>query len=70
MGGCTTDAVAERAGVSIGTLYQYFANKEALIAALIRGHVSEILDTVRAALAQHAEAAPEEAVLRSDPRRN
>jgi AcrR family transcriptional regulator len=55
----TTDAVAERAGVSIGTLYQYFPNKESLVAALIREHVADILTTVRTALASHAEASPE-----------
>src|ERR1700748_108599 len=30
----TTNAVAETAGVSVGTLYQYFANKEAILDAL------------------------------------
>ena len=33
--GFNTNAVAERAGVSIGSLYQYFRNKDALIANLI-----------------------------------
>jgi len=34
--GLTTNHVAERAGVSIGTLYQYFAHKEALLAEVRR----------------------------------
>jgi AcrR family transcriptional regulator len=55
----TTDAVAERAGISIGSLYQYFPNKESLVAALIRTHAEEIVDTVRAALSQNAEASVE-----------
>ena len=33
--GSTTNKIAELAGVSIGSLYQYFPNKEALIGALI-----------------------------------
>lgn len=32
----TTKQVAERAGVSIGSLYQYFPNKQALVAEMIR----------------------------------
>jgi AcrR family transcriptional regulator len=35
LGGFNTNAVAATAGVSVGTLYQYFANKAALMAAVI-----------------------------------
>jgi AcrR family transcriptional regulator len=40
--GLTTNTVAEAAGVSIGSLYQYFPNKEALTAALIERHMEEM----------------------------
>lgn len=51
--GTTTGAVVERAGVSIGTLYQYFPNKESLVAELIEGHIRELLALVETALANH-----------------
>lgn len=35
----TTNRIAERAGYSIGTLYQYFPNKRALLHSLAEGHV-------------------------------
>jgi AcrR family transcriptional regulator len=42
----TTNAVAARAGVSIGSLYQYFPGKEALLAALIRAERANLLEAV------------------------
>ena len=44
-----TNAVAERAGVSIGSLYQYFPNKDALMAALIKRQQDAQLATLQAA---------------------
>ncbi|MBI1210969.1 MAG: TetR family transcriptional regulator [Alphaproteobacteria bacterium] len=38
----TTNRVAERAGVSVGSLYQYFPNKESLLGELMRRHVAEL----------------------------
>jgi AcrR family transcriptional regulator len=37
----TTNRIAERAGVSIGTLYQYFPSKEAIAVALLERHLSD-----------------------------
>ena len=37
--GATTNHIAERAGVSIGSLYQYFPNKEAILVTLAKRHV-------------------------------
>jgi AcrR family transcriptional regulator len=38
----TTDQIAERAGVSIGTLYNYFSSKEAILYGLWEQHMREI----------------------------
>lgn len=45
----TTTRVATRAGVSVGTLYQYFPNKSALLRAALQCHLDEVglaLETV------------------------
>ena len=41
--GFTTNRIAERAGFSIGTLYQYFPSKEAIVVALVRRHRDRVL---------------------------
>jgi AcrR family transcriptional regulator len=46
--GYTTNAVADRAGVSIGSLYQYFPNKDAITKALIQRETSTLLAEVDA----------------------
>ena len=44
----TTNAIAEKAGVSIGSLYQYFPNKQAIVAALRDRYRDWYDDCVRA----------------------
>ena len=46
----TTASVAERAGVSIGTLYQYFPDKAGVVGALVEGRLGEEVSAVRGAL--------------------
>jgi AcrR family transcriptional regulator len=50
----STNRIAAVAGVSVGSLYQYFPSKEALVAAVIDRHQQEIMQVVRGELAQVA----------------
>lgn len=58
----TTSLVAAEAGVSVGSLYQYFANKEALVAAVAQRHADRQLRVVTAAAMRVASASISEVV--------
>lgn len=60
----STNRIAEIAGVSVGSLYQYFPSKEALVAAVIERHNEEIMGLVRAAILEVADMPIEKAVRR------
>jgi AcrR family transcriptional regulator len=45
--GLTTNHIAEEAGVSIGSVYQYFPTKDAILAELTRRHVEEGMGAFR-----------------------
>ncbi|XZT95064.1 TetR/AcrR family transcriptional regulator [Acinetobacter baumannii] len=51
--GFNTNAVAELAGVSIGSLYQYFPSKDALIVELIRRERAELSKRIVEAIQEH-----------------
>ncbi len=50
----TTNRIAEEAGVAIGSVYEYFPNKEALLLALAERHVELAEERVGEALAAEA----------------
>jgi AcrR family transcriptional regulator len=50
----STNRIAEVAGVSIGSLYQYFPSKEALVAAVVDRHTQELSAVTRNALVKMA----------------
>ena len=50
----STNRIAAKAGVSVGSLYQYFPSKEALVVAVMERHSSELMALARDALADAA----------------
>ena len=58
----STNRIAEVAGVSVGSLYQYFPSKEALVAALIDRHNRKVMQVVQGELAEAVNLPMEHAV--------
>ena len=58
----STNRIAEVAGVSIGSLYQYFPSKESLVAAVIDRHQRQLMEIVFAALDELVPGPPRELV--------
>ncbi|HRI63878.1 MAG TPA: TetR/AcrR family transcriptional regulator [Polyangium sp.] len=56
----TTDRIAERAGLSVGSLYQYFPNKIALYEALMRRHFEHVTNIALAHAQRLHDASAEE----------
>jgi AcrR family transcriptional regulator len=56
----TTNRIAEVAGVSVGSLYQYFPDKQAIFAALHDRHVDEVRQVIEQTMAAWASASLEE----------
>jgi AcrR family transcriptional regulator len=58
----TTNGIAETAGVSIGSVYQYFPNKRAIFIALHERHIGHVDDMIRRCMADSADATLDEFV--------
>jgi AcrR family transcriptional regulator len=58
----TTNRISEVAGVSIGSVYQYFADKSAIFAALHQRHIEQIDRLIASTLVKHAAAPLDELI--------
>jgi AcrR family transcriptional regulator len=50
---CTTTRIAERAGASVGSLYQYYPNRDALLAAVLEKHLEGVAAAVERRCREH-----------------
>src|SRR6478752_2317725 len=48
----TTNRIAEAAGVSIGSLYQYFPDKQAIYSALHHRHIDDVIQVMERTVAE------------------
>jgi AcrR family transcriptional regulator len=62
--GATTNDVADEAGVSVGSLYQYFPNKDSLLVALTRRHIDSTMAGLTHLLGQMSVASGFDTILR------
>jgi AcrR family transcriptional regulator len=60
----STNRIAKEAGVSVGSLYQYYPSKEALVGAVIDRHNQQLMKVALGALAEVASQPVEKAVRR------
>lgn len=60
--GTTTNHVAERAGVNIASLYEYFPGKDAIVALVAERLVERVMARLEAGAARVARAGPDEAM--------
>jgi AcrR family transcriptional regulator len=50
---CTTTRIAGRAGASVGSLYQYYPNRDALLAAVLEQHLAGVAAAVERGCQEH-----------------
>ena len=65
----TTNRVAEKAGVSIGSLYQYFPNKDSLWGELMKRHLNDIESSIEMAM-QNVETRSLDEIIRTAVQQN
>lgn len=53
LGRCTTTRIAERAGIAVGSLYQYYPNRDALLAAVLEKHLDSVAGAVEHTCKEH-----------------